>query len=84
MVRREYHYLLQLHGRKAFVFPENELMVFLWTLTNIIIIMLTYTKRMHKLSKRGRKQSSGANRRTLRLCDDHWNNDNIVDRFLYE
>ena len=29
MVRREYHYLLQLHGRKAFVFLENELTVYL-------------------------------------------------------
>ena len=46
--------------------------------------MVTYTKLMHKLSKRGRKQSNGVNRRTLRLCDDHWNNDNIVDRFLYK
>ena len=46
--------------------------------------MVTYTKRMHKLSKRGRKQGNRVNRRTLRLCDDHWNNDNIVDRFLYQ
>lgn len=29
MVRREYHYLVQLHGRKAFFFPDNELTVFL-------------------------------------------------------